>query len=243
MLPPFMDPFFYLLGKAVFVVALAVLAAAIVGAALIAYSFKTGHFFMARIMLTFVSLLESLIKAIFRTFGADDAIVDEVGVRLRNYINQEKFRKVPKDERAVFMPQCLRSIDCPAKLTPEGLRCVNCGRCSIGTAKAYAEGLGYRFFVAPGSGVIKRMIKKYRPGAIVGVGCIMEIKEGVDLCHRYDIPAIGVPLLTSGCISTELEWERFYETISDGKSSTPSNDTYSNDDGAGERVEVSDGKT
>jgi len=243
MLPPFMDPFFYLLGKAVFVVALAVLAAAIVGAALIAYSFKTGHFFMARIMLTFVSLLESLIKAIFRTFGADDAIVDEVGVRLRNYINQEKFRKVPKDERAVFMPQCLRSIDCTAKLTPEGLRCVNCGRCSIGTAKAYAEGLGYRFFVAPAPGAIKRLIKEYRPGAIVGVCCIMEIKEGVDLCHRYDIPAIGVPLLTSGCISTELEWERFYETISDGKSATPSNDTYSNDDGAGEMVEVSDGKT
>ena len=88
------------------------------------------------------------------------------------------------------------------------------------------------------SGVIKRMIKKYRPGAIVGVGCIMEIKEGVDLCHRYDIPAIGVPLLTSGCISTELEWERFYETISDGKRSAPDHD-----DGAGEKVEVSYGMT
>ena len=242
MLPPFLDPFFYLLGKAVFVASMLVLAAAIVGAALIVYSFKTGHFFMARITLTFVSLLESLIKAIFRTFGADDAIVDEVGVRLRNYINQEKFREVPKDERAVFLPQCLRAIDCPAKLTPEGLRCINCGRCSIGAAKGYAEGLGYRFFVAPGSGVIKRMIKKYRPGAVVGVGCIMEIKEGVDLCHRYDIPAIGVPLLTSGCISTKLEWDRFYETISDGKSSTPSNDTPSSDDGPGEMVEASDGK-
>ena len=195
MLPPIMDPFFYLLGKAVFVVAAGVLAAALVGAALIAYSFKTGHFFMARIMLISVSLLESLIKSIFRTFRADDAIVDDVGVKLRNYINAEKFEAVPMDERAIFIPQCLRSVDCPAKI--------------------FAEDLGYRFFLAPGSSVIKRMIKKYRPRAIVGVGCPMEIKEGLELCQGHDIPAIGVPLLTNGCVSTTLDWGRFYEVISD----------------------------
>ena len=170
MLPPLLDPFFYLLGKAVFALAAAVFASAVLGAALIAYSFKTGHFFMARIMLIFVCFLESLIKSIFRAFRADDSIVDEVGIRLRNYINAEKFEAVPMDERAIFIPQCLRSVDCPAKLTPEGLRCVNCGRCEVGPAKAFAEDLGYRFFLAPGSSVIKRMIKKYRPRAIVGVG-------------------------------------------------------------------------
>jgi len=219
-----LDPFFYLLGKAVFVLAAGVFASAVLGAALIAYSFKTGHFFMARIMLIFVCLLESLIKSIFKAFRADDAIVDEVGIRLRNYINAEKFEAVPMDERAIFLPQCLRSVDCPAKLTPEGLRCVNCGRCEIGAAKVFAEGLGYRFFVAPGSSVIKRMIKKYHPRAIVGVGCDMEIKEGVDLCHGYDIPAIGVPLLTNGCVATTLDWDRFYDVISDGQAISPTDE-------------------
>ncbi|HII07640.1 MAG TPA: DUF116 domain-containing protein [Methanotrichaceae archaeon] len=220
MLPPFMDTLFYFMGEAVFVLAAAVLISAVLGAALIAYSFKTGHFFMARIMLIFVCFLESLIKSIFRTCRADDAIVDEVGIRLRNYINAEKFEAVPMDERAIFLPQCVRSVDCPAKLTPEGLRCVNCGRCEVGTAKVFAEGLGYRFFVAPGSSLIKRMIKKYRPRAIVGVGCNMEIKEGVDLCHGHAIPAIGVPLLTNGCVSTTLDWDRFYKVISDDQSCT-----------------------
>jgi len=215
MLPPFLDPLFYLMGEAIFVLAAAILASAFLGAALIAYSFKTGHFFMARIMLIFVCFLENMIKSIFRAFQADDAIVDEVGIRLRNYINAEKFEAVPMDERAIFLPQCLRSVDCPAKLTPEGLRCVNCDRCEIGSAKVFAESLGYRFFVVPGSSVIKRMIKKYHPRAIVGVGCDMEIKEGVDLCHGHDIPAIGVPLLTNGCVSTTLDWDRFYEVISD----------------------------
>jgi len=220
MLPQFMDSLFYLTGEAVFVLGALALISSAIGAALIAYSFKTGRFFMARFMLIFVIVLESVIKSIFRLFKTDEEIVDQVGVQLRNYINWKKFVKVPKEERALFMPQCLRNVNCPAKLTPEGLKCVNCGKCGIGEAKAYAECLGYRFFVAPGSSVIKRMIKKYHPKAIVGVGCMMEIKEGIDLCQGQGIPAIGVPLLTAGCVSTTLDWDRFYEVISDCKTYT-----------------------
>jgi hypothetical protein len=62
------------------------------------------------------------------------------------------------------------------------------------------------------------MIQKYHPKAIVGVGCMMEIKEGIDLCYRYDISAIGVPLLEAGCVCTTLDWDKFYEIISDNES-------------------------
>jgi hypothetical protein len=75
--------------------------------------------------------------------------------------------------------------------------------------------MGYRFFIVPGSSFIKRIMKKYRPRAIVGVGCQMEIKEGLDLCHSYDIPAMGVPLTKSGCVSTNLDWEQFYDRLAD----------------------------
>ena len=117
--------------------------------------------------------------------------------------------------------QSFRLGPLPLQRTPAGLRCVNCGRCEVGPAKIFAEDLGYRFFLAPGSSVIKRMIKKYRPRAIVGVGCPMEIKEGLELCQGHDIPAIGVPLLTNGCVSTTLDWGRFYEVISDRRAAAP----------------------
>jgi len=164
-------------------------------------------------MLLGIVLLENVIKAIFWVLRVDDSIIDDVGVRLRNYINNRKFSRVPYEERFIFMPQCVRSTECPAKLTPEGIKCIDCGRCRVGEAKKYAEGLGYRLFIVPGSSFIKRMIKKYQPQAIVGVGCHMEIKEGLDLCHRYGIPARGVPLLKAGCVATELDWEQFYEAI------------------------------
>lgn len=210
-----LDSAFYLVGKAVVIAALLILLLSVVGALLILYSFKTGHFFAARLMLISISLLESVIKALFWIARIDDTILDDVGVRLRNYINRQKFLRVPPNERFIFMPQCVRSTECPAKLTPEGIKCVDCGRCKVGYAKKYAEGLGYRFFIVPGSSFIKRIMKKYRPKAIVGVGCQMEIKEGLDLCYSYDIPALGVPLTQSGCVATTLDWEQFYDRLAD----------------------------
>jgi hypothetical protein len=215
MFPVQIDTIFYLVGKSVVVAAFLVLLLSALGALLILYSFKTGHFFAARLMLISISLLESVIKALFWAARVDDSIVDDVGVRLRNYISRQKFLRVPYGERFIFMPQCVRSTECPAKLTPEGIKCVGCGRCNVGEAKKYAEDLGYRFFIVPGSSSIKRIMKKYRPRAIVGVGCQMEIKEGLDLCHSYDIPALGVPLTQSGCVSTTLDWEQFYDKLAD----------------------------
>jgi hypothetical protein len=215
MLMEYLDTIFYLTGKGVFIMALLILLVSILGAVLILYSFKTNRFFAARLMLISIMLLESVIKVIFRFMKADDFIVDDVGVRLRNYINRKKFHSIPHDSRFIFMPQCVRSTECPAKLTPEGIKCTGCGRCKVGDVKKFAEGLEYQFFVVSGSSFIKRIIKKYRPKAIIGVGCHMEIKEGLDLCHSYDIPAIGVPLLKAGCVSTTLDWDKLCDEISD----------------------------
>jgi hypothetical protein len=215
MLGGYADQAFYLIGEAVVALALAILVVSAMGSVLILYSFKTGHFFAARLVLICIALLESVIKAIFWIVRVDDSIVDEVGVRLRNYVNKNEFQKISPEFKFIFMPQCVRSVDCPAKLTPEGIKCISCGRCGVGEAKKRAEALGYKFFVVPGSSFIKRIIKTYRPKAIIGVGCQMEIKEGLDLCHNYGIPALGVALSKAGCVSTTLDWDSFYDIISE----------------------------
>ena len=40
----------------------------------------------------------------------------------------------------------------------------------------------------PGSSFIKRMVKKYRPQAIIGVGCLSEVKEGIDMADKLGLP-------------------------------------------------------
>jgi hypothetical protein len=210
-----LDSIFYFIGELVVFIGLFFLFSAVIGSVLVLYSYKTGHFIAAGLMLVIISVLESSIKSFLRLAKIDEGIVDDVGIRLRNYINRKKFLRVPKEERVIFLPQCLRSTKCPAKLTPEGIKCLDCGLCGIGEAKRYSENLGYKLFIVPGSSFIKRIIKKYRPKAIVGVGCQMEIKEGIDMCHGIGLPAIGVPLLQSGCVATKVDWDMFYRAISE----------------------------
>ena len=215
MLDAYLGSIFYLIGESVVSLALVVLFLSLTIALMILYSFKTGHFFAARLMLIGISTLENVIKSIFWVARADDTIVDDVGIRLGNYISKKKFATIPRGERFIFMPQCVRSPECPGKLTPEGIKCIGCGRCHVDEAKKIAEDLGYKFFIVPGSSFIKRIIKKYRPRAIVGVGCQMEIKQGLAMCHSHDIPAMGVPLSQAGCVATTLDWDALYDTLSD----------------------------
>jgi uncharacterized protein len=180
---------------------------------LIAYSFKTGNILFPNQVILGIMFFEGPIKAIMRLFGVDDAVIDRVSIDLQNRTMRASFSKIPFESRAIFIPQCLRSVECPARLSPEGIKCKDCGQCEITTAKKAAEKLGYMFFVVPGSSFIVRMIKKYRPKAIIGVGCLCEVTEGLDLMHKNKIPAVGVVLERSGCVSTVLDWNKLYEVM------------------------------
>lgn len=50
------------------------------------------------------------------------------------------------------------------------------------------------------------MVKKYHPRAIIGVGCLMEVKDGIDMSDRIGIVAIGVVNLKDGCVETVADW-------------------------------------
>lgn len=180
---------------------------------LLAYSLKTGKILFPNLLIIGIMFFEGPIKAIIRLFGVDDAAIDRASIDMQNRAMWATFSKIPFDRRAIFMPQCLRSVECPARLSPEGIKCKGCGQCEINNAKKAAEKLGYMFFVVPGSSFIVRMIKKYHPAAIIGVGCLCEVKEGLNLMHKNKIPAIGVVLDRSGCVSTVLDWEKFFEVM------------------------------
>jgi uncharacterized protein len=199
---------------AILLVALALSAIVIVIAIiLLVYSIKSGKILFPNLLVLLIMSFEGPIKATLRLFGIDDSFVDRLSIDVQNRAMWATYSRIPFDKRAVFVPQCLRSVDCPARLSPEGIKCKDCGKCEIMNAKKLAQKLGYMFFVVPGSSFIVRMMKQYRPSAIIGVGCLCEVKEGLDLMHKYKIPAVGVVLDRSGCVSTVLNWEKLYEVM------------------------------
>jgi uncharacterized protein len=189
--------FFLLLGMLLVSAALAVIAFA---------SINNGKFYFPRILKPGMVLLEGLVKAICKLLGLDDKELLTFFIKLHNAMNTKAFSEMPVEKRAIFLPQCLRSARCPAHLTPEGLKCRNCGQCTVGEHIQLLEGLGYRVFIVPGSTFIKRMVKEYRPRGIIGIGCLMEVKEGIDMCDRIGIIAIGVVSLKDGCVETLVNW-------------------------------------
>ncbi|MEM3467643.1 MAG: DUF116 domain-containing protein, partial [archaeon] len=96
----------------------------------------------------------------------------------------------------------------------KGIECISCNvSCLANKIKKEAEDLGYKVFIVPGSSFIKRIILKEKPKAILGVACIPEVKQGLELCMDFSIPAQGVPLTRAGCMNTQVDLDEVFEKI------------------------------
>jgi uncharacterized protein len=201
----------YIIGEVTVIILLGALAASFVLVVISLYSIRKGRLYFPRLIKAGLVLLEGFMKAFFRLLGLEDREMLAFFIKLQNAMNQSAFERIPVTQRAIFLPQCLRSSRCPAHLTPEGLKCQSCGQCSIGEARLILEKLGYNIFIVPGSSFIKRMVKKYRPKALLGVGCLTEVKEGIDMADKMDIVVMGVVTLKEGCVETMVSWPDVYE--------------------------------
>ncbi len=180
------------------------------------FSIKNGRFYFPRLMASGLVMMEGTVKAICKFCGLDDKELTLFFIRLHNTMNMKAFGDIPTEKRAIFFPQCLRSAQCPAHLTPEGLVCRRCGQCGIGNSIDNLESMGYRVFIVPGSTFIKRIVKKYRPEGIIGIGCLMEVKEGFEMTDRIGLVAMGVVTLKDGCVETLVDWHDVLEVAGIG---------------------------
>ncbi len=201
----------YIIGEITVIVLLGALAVSFVLVVISLYSIRKGRLYFPRLIKAGLVMLEGFMKAFFRLLGLEDREMLAFFIKLQNAMNQSAFERIPVTQRAIFLPQCLRSSRCPAHLTPEGLKCQSCGQCSISEARVILEKLGYKIFIVPGSSFIKRMVKKYRPKALLGVGCLTEVKEGIDMADKMGIVVMGVVTLKEGCVETIVNWPDVYE--------------------------------
>lgn len=208
---PDLSSVFLLIGVLAVLAAIVVLVVALILLVLTLLSIRSGRLYFPNLLRPGLTALEGVMRALFKAVGLEDQEMLGFFVTLGNTMNAQAFAEVPVGERAIFLPQCLRNARCPADLTPEGLRCKRCGQCTVGEAIGVLEALGYRVFIVPGSSFIKRMVKKYRPRALIGVGCLAEVKEGLEMAERLGLIGMGVVSLKDGCVETLVDWNTVYE--------------------------------
>lgn len=213
--PPW-DRFVMLIGELTLLVILGFLAFGIFLAFIVLYSIKRGKFYFPRLLTSGFVMAEGVTKAIVGFFGLEDRELVSFFIRVHNSMNTRGFKAVPVSRRAIFLPQCLRSSKCPAHLTPEGLFCQQCGQCELALKIPLLRDLGYQTFIVPGSSFIQRMIKKYHPAGIIGVGCIVEVRDGLEMCDRWGLYGMGVVTLRDGCVETLVNWHDVFEVVTLG---------------------------
>ena len=174
------------------------------------YAIRTGNLLFPKFMRAGLIFLDGMMRGLFKLFGVEDQEFLRIMVTLQNTLNRKAFMTTPVSDRAIFIPQCLRAGACPANLHEEGLKCRSCGLCQIGVAKPLLEGLGYKFFIVPGSSFIKRMVKRYRPKGIIGIGCLIEIKEGTEMAGQLNLISMGIVTTRDGCVETSVNWDEVY---------------------------------
>lgn len=168
--------------------------------------FKWNRTFFPELTLMLITAFSSPLKVFTKLLRIDQKVIDGLIVKLLNKVFYIKFARTAYNERALFLPQCLRNQECPAKLGANGIECIKCPReCSVKEAKIEAEKLGYRVFIVPGGGFVKRLMLRHKPKGIIGVACLPEVMLGMELINKSKLPGQGVVLLRSGCLNTQVD--------------------------------------
>ena len=176
---------------------------------------KTRRVLVPKMTLFVLNLLEDPIAFLLKMFGIKSNTIVEAIILIRNSIFDQMDADILKKDRILFLPYCLRDRECPAKLTEDGLMCIMCGRCDIGVIKREAESLGYKVFIVPGSSLIKKIVARLKPKAIVGVACHSEARSGASKMSASGLPLKGLILEKDGCIDTKVDVKSLFRLLKD----------------------------
>lgn len=156
-----------------------------------------------KITIFLIDILYSPLKKILKLFKKDETLVDIIAVRAMNKVHKDKFTKIPAEDTIIFLPHCLRHRDCEAFLQEDGLKCTECGKCSIGAIHKKASKLGYGIYIVPGSSFVKKIVKEKEFESVIGVACYSDLSQIMFILSDY-YPQ-GALLTKTGCFETKLD--------------------------------------
>jgi len=143
-------------------------------------------------------------------------------VMLNNALWETCFAHIPKDQRLLLLPFCLRHYEqCTAPRDELGLICNQCGKCGIPGLSEQADGLGMPVLVAESSSMVAEWVEQGEIQAIVGVSCLDSLRKAFPSMFRHAIPGIAVPLTKDGCRDSEFDLAFLHDSLALGDDAEP----------------------
>ncbi len=195
--------FYQIFGQVVFIAGISILILLSVTLILGRILIRQERLIFPRLLLFTIDVFYGLFKKFAGNVGVDEKIVDQIGVEVRNKVNEKSFNQIEDKDKVLILPHCLRSPKCEAKLNATGLHCTDCNRCVIGVLKNKAEYRGYKVFIIPGSTFLKKIAKENKFKGVLGVACYQDLNLAMMKLSKF--PCQGIPLLKDGCVCTKVD--------------------------------------
>jgi len=211
--------FYQIFGQIVFILAIVLLTLLSVTLILGKLLLKEDKLVFPRLLLFTVDMFYGIFKKFSENVGVDGKIVDQIGVEVRNKVNEKVYKHTKPQDKIVVLPHCLRSTECEANLETSGLVCNNCNRCVIGVIKTKAEEKGFKVFIIPGSTFLKKILEKNDFKAVLGVACYQDLNLSMMKLSKFSCQ--GVPLLKDGCINTKVDVKAVFEKLGEIQNQDP----------------------
>ncbi|MEW6329786.1 MAG: DUF116 domain-containing protein [Candidatus Micrarchaeota archaeon] len=157
--------------------------------------------------------ISDVVTAATKKLGVlDEKWANYTTVEVVNGLNRDWIKKIPKNERFVFIPHCLRNPKaCKAPIDEDGYHCKKCGACVIDNIVRECEKRGMRWFVVGGGAQVGNIIAKYKPKGVIGIACFPELKMAMEKYGEMKLPGQTVLLKKAGCVNTEVDMEEILE--------------------------------
>ena len=125
-------------------------------------------------------------------------------IEIVNRINKEKFSS--SEPKYAFLPHCLHDLDKDCLSASDGTDyvCKSCSKnCSINSVSKQMKLKDIKAYIWREAD-LKKIFRLAKSGGenigVFGIACIPELVNGIRLCAKYDVPAIGVPLDANRCV-------------------------------------------
>jgi len=125
-------------------------------------------------------------------------------IELVNRLNKEKF--IASEIKYAFLPHCLHDLEkeCLSSFDGTDYLCKSCSKNrSINSVSKLMKSKNINAYIwreADLKKVFKVAKSNTESVGAFGVACIPELVNGLRLCVKYDVPAIGVPLDANRCV-------------------------------------------
>lgn len=154
-------------------------------------SYTEKNFLIIRFFIrVFIRILYPVTFLLGRIFRFSKERIRESFVHVNNSFIKSLKKKFKPSELLILLPHCLQNTECEIRITIDINKCINCGKCNIGSLTEIANKYKIPIAIATGGTLARKIIIENKPKFIIAVACDRDLVEGIH--EVFPIPVYGV---------------------------------------------------